>query len=251
MEQFDATVLIMIYFRGCLSRERLKEIPNATEELLKKAGINYKVLDNEGCCGSVLLRTGFKEDAKEVMQDTFRDINGEKVLVSCAGCYLTFKKDYPEVLGKKVDVIHTSHLFFELINNGIIKPSVNSGEVTYHDPCHLGRHMGEYETPRKVIKHYTKLLEMDDNRENSRCCGAGGGVRSAFPDLSLEIASMRLDDAKSTGAKSLVTCCPFCILNLKSCQEDALETIPEDDLMDIMDLSQFLLKRLNSKEAKQ
>ena len=100
----------MIYFRGCLSREKLKEIPQATEKLLEIANINYKILENEGCCGSVLLRTGFVEDALEVMQETYQDVKGEKVLVSCAGCYMTFKEDYPELLGKKVDVIHTSHL---------------------------------------------------------------------------------------------------------------------------------------------
>lgn len=242
----------MIYFRGCLSRERLKEIPTATEELLKRAGIDYKVMENEGCCGSVLLRTGFRDDALEIMQNTYKDIEGEKVLVSCAGCYITFKKDYPEILGKKVDVIHSSQFFSELITDGKIKPSVNSDKVTYHDPCHLGRHLGEYETPRKVIKPHSQLLEMDNNRENSRCCGAGGGVRSAFPDLSRKIASMRLDDANETGAKSLVTCCPFCILNLKSAQEDhTSESDLEKHMINVMDLSQFLLKRLDSTEAKQ
>lgn len=244
----------MIYFRGCLSREKLKKIPDATEKLLKRAGINYSVLDNEGCCGSVLLRTGFKDDAIEIMQDTFRKIKGKKVLVSCAGCYMTFKEDYPEILGEKVDVIHTSHLFHEIIKNGKIKPSVTPDEVTYHDPCHLGRHMGEYETPRQVIKPYAKLMEMENNRENARCCGAGGGVRSAFPELSAEIANMRLDDAKNTGAKSIITCCPFCILNLESIQENYAEKRTSDEnneFMRIMDLSQFLLERLEYKEDKQ
>jgi Fe-S oxidoreductase len=246
----------MIYFRGCLSREKLKEIPNATEELLKMAGVDYKVLENEGCCGSVLLRTGFQDDARKIMQDTLNDLKGEKVLVSCAGCYRAFKEDYPEILGEKIDVIHTSQLFHEFIQTGKIKPSLTHDVVTYHDPCHLGRHMGEYETPRKVIKHYTKLLEMKRNQEKARCCGAGGGVRSAFPELSAEIARMRVDDAKSTGVKSLVTCCPFCILNLKSVQEDSsvkssVNNISEKDVIDISDLSQFLLKRLKSEEAEQ
>lgn len=247
----------MIYFRGCLSRERLNNITNATEKVLQKADIEYKILDNEGCCGSVLLRTGFQDDALEIMQDTFKVIQDEKVLVSCAGCYRTFKEDYPEILGETVNVIHTSHLFLELIEKGIIEPSATKEEVTYHDPCHLGRHMGEYETPRKVIKSYAKLVEMEHNQEKARCCGAGGGVRSAFPELSQEIAGMRLNDAKVTGARTLVTCCPFCILNLEATQEssskrsltdgkldDASSTGKKSDNMIIMDLSQFLLKRL-------
>lgn len=232
----------MIYFRGCLSREKLKEIPRATEKLLEIANIDYKVLEDEGCCGSVLLRTGFVDDALEIMQDTYEDVKGERVLVSCAGCYMTFKEDYPELLGKKVDVIHTSHLFQELLKNGKINPSMDLDAVTYHDPCHLGRHMGEYETPRQVIKSLSKIIEMDSNRENSRCCGAGGGVRSAFPDLSSEIARMRLEDAVKTGAQRLVTCCPFCIHNLKTAQESpGTREGLQDDEMDILDLSQFLL----------
>jgi len=236
----------MIYFRGCLSREKLKEIPQATEKLLEIANIKYKILENEGCCGSVLLRTGFVEDALEVMQETYQDVKGEKVLVSCAGCYMTFKEDYPELLGKKVDVIHTSHLFWELLKKGKIEASQITEPVTYHDPCHLGRHMGDYETPRQVISSYAKILEMDSNRENSRCCGAGGGVRSAFPDLSCEIARLRLDDAVNTGARRLVTCCPFCIHNLKTAQNSfRIREDFQDDDMDNLDLSQFLLLGLN------
>ncbi len=222
-----------------MSREKTKEISNATEELLKKAGINYNILDNEGCCGSVLLRTGFQEDALEIMKETLNDLKGEKVLVSCAGCYRTFKLDYPELLGEEVDVIHSSQFFHQLIQEGNLQPSVNEDEVTYHDPCHLGRHMGEYEIPRELIGSYSKLIEMDHNRDHSKCCGAGGGVRSAFPVLSSEIARIRIEEAKSTGAKSLVTCCPFCILNLESVRST------ENNIIDVMDISQFLLMRLN------
>lgn len=228
----------MIYFRGCLSREKLQKIPDATEKLLKKVGINYKILDNEGCCGSVLLRTGFHDDALNIMQDTLQDLKGEKVLVSCAGCYRTFKEDYPEILGQQIDVIHTSQLFSELIEKGRLELSVTNEKVTYHDPCHLGRHMGEYETPRKVIDPYAELVEMERNREHARCCGAGGGVRSAFPELSEDIGRMRLDDAKYTGAGTLVTCCPFCVSNLELAQESSSGNIT------LIDLSQFLLRRL-------
>jgi len=160
-------------------------------------------------------------------------------LVSCAGCYRTFKHDYSEILGENIDVIHTSHLFHELIKEEKIKPLVTQEEVTYHDPCHLGRHMGEYETPRQVIAPYAGLVELDRNRDKARCCGAGGGVRSVFPELSGEISTMRLDDAKVTGATTLITCCPFCISNLELAQHNS-----SGNQLNIMDLSQFLLRRL-------
>jgi Fe-S oxidoreductase len=210
----------MIYFRGCVAREKLQKVAMATEEILKEAGIDYQLLDNEGCCGSVLLRTGFQEDALKIMLETLKDIGEEKVLVSCAGCYRAFKKDYPEILGKEVDVVHTSQLFADLIKEGKIQPHVTEERVTYHDPCHLGRHMGEYQAPRQVLEETAILVEMDRNRQRSRCCGAGGGVKSAFPETSHKIARMRLEDAEKTGAELLVTCCPFCILNLQSAEED-------------------------------
>lgn len=231
-----------------MSREKLKEIPSAIEKLLEAAKINFNVLEDEGCCGSVLLRTGFIDDALDIMQDTYEDLKGEKVLVSCAGCYKTFKQDYPELLDKKVDVLHTSHLFWELIKNGTIKPSKTMEPVTYHDPCHLGRHMGEYETPRLVINSLAKIIEMNSNRENAGCCGSGGGVRSAFFELSTEIARLRMEEALNTGTRRLVTSCPFCIHHLQSAQET--EQTGEERHVDILDLSQFLLLGLK-KEAEQ
>ena len=87
----------MIYFRGCVVREKLSSISNATETILKKAGVDYTIIDNEKCCGSFLMRTGFKDDALEVMEETFKqlqDMGDDKILVSCAGCYNTLKNDY-------------------------------------------------------------------------------------------------------------------------------------------------------------
>ena len=226
---------IMIYFRGCLAREKLKNIENATEAILKHAKIEYRTLDNEECCGSFLLRTGFVEDAKEIMKKTLKEIENEKVIVSCAGCYKTFKKDYKEILGVEIDVLHTSQLFDSLLKDGIIELEPLDKKVTYHDPCHLGRHLGEYEAPRNVVSKTANLVEMKLNKDNSRCCGAGAGVRSAYPEITEEIVKMRIEDAKEVGAELIITACPFCILNLNSVCLDENK---------IMDISQIIIKTL-------
>jgi Fe-S oxidoreductase len=242
---------MMIYFQGCTAREKLKEISKSTQKLLDQAGVEYIVLDSEECCGSVLLRTGFQEDARDVMRKTWKKLKGEQILVSCAGCYRTFKKDYPEILGEKVDVIHTSQLLAELIQDGKISPLPYTRDlrVTYHDPCHLGRHMDEYQAPRDVLEKTAYLVEMGHNRELARCCGAGSGVKSAFHEISQEVAKMRLEDARRTRSMLLVTCCPFCILNLKSTEESTENENPDEnedsgERLEILDLSQFLVKRL-------
>ncbi len=222
----------MIYFRGCVAREKLNNIADATEKILKHAGIDYKVLENETCCGSFLLRTGFTSDAKEVMKNTLNEIGEEKIITSCAGCYKTFKKDYKEILGVELDVVHTSQLFNDLIKKGKIMPLFLDKTVTYHDPCHLGRHLEEYDTPREILDNISNLVEMERNKEKSRCCGAGGGVRAAFPEITENIAKMRIKDAEDVEAEIIVTSCPFCILNLRSVSNDYKK---------ILDLSEIIM----------
>ncbi len=222
----------MIYFRGCVAREKLNNIAETTEKILKDAGVDYKILDNEKCCGSFLLRTGFTSDAEEVMKNTLKEIGEEKIITSCAGCYKTFKEDYSQVLGVELDVVHTSQFFNDLIKKGKIKPLLLDKKVTYHDPCHLGRHLEEYEAPREILENIAHLVEMERNKEKSRCCGAGGGVRAAFPEITENIAKMRIKDAEDVEAEIIVTSCPFCLLNLKSVSKDDKK---------VLDLSEIII----------
>ncbi len=236
---------MLLYFRGCTAREKLNSISDATEEILRTAGIEYEVLQDEKCCGSVLLRTGFREDAVNQMKKTAMDLNGKSILTSCAGCYKTLKEDYKKFLGIDLEVIHISQLLNQLIVDG--KLDLQSGDdlkgltVTYHDPCHLGRHAGEFDAPRNVIKSVSNLAEMENIREKSRCCGSGGGVKSAYGDLSNSIAKLRIKEAEETGADLLVSACPFCKLNLSSNSES----------LEVLDLSEFLLMCLNNKKDSQ
>ncbi len=225
----------MLYFKGCTARERLTNISDATENLLKIFNIDYRVLDNEKCCGSVLLRTGFRDEAKNQAIENFNNnFKDEKILVSCAGCYKTLKFDYKELLGIELDVIHTSQLFKDLIDKKKVVFEKSNISATYHDPCHLGRHCEEYDAPRDVIKSIANLVEMENIRENSLCCGSGGGVKSAFPEIANSIAKNRIEEAEATGCEKLITTCPFCKLNLGD----------NNSLFEILDLSEFLLSNL-------
>lgn len=224
----------MLYFRGCTVREKLPRIEMVTKGILEKAHIDYRILDDEECCGSFLLRTGFTDDARDVMASTAEKLKGEKVIVSCAGCYNTLKNDYKDLLGVELDVIHTSMLFEQLIKDGAIKPNKLPVNVSYHDPCHLGRHSGEYDSPREVLKATANLVEMENIKENARCCGAGGGVKSAYPEVASKLAQRRITDALETEAEILVTSCSFCLVNLEgACQN------PRG--IRVMDLSEILL----------
>ncbi|MCI6994358.1 (Fe-S)-binding protein [uncultured Methanobrevibacter sp.] len=215
----------MLYFRGCTAREKLPDIQDATEKLLKLANVDYHILDDEKCCGSVLLRTGFLKEAQEQIKKNTEILKGETIITSCAGCYKTLTEDYDGL-----DVIHISQLLNQLIKENKIKLSKNDFDVTYHDSCHLGRHCDVFDEPREVIESVANLVEMKNIRENSLCCGAGGGVKSAYPEIADQMAKSRIAQAKETGCETLVTPCPFCKLNL------------ENDDLEVLDLTEFLVK---------
>ena len=215
----------MIYFRGCTAREKETDISRATEKLLKLADIEYHILDDEKCCGSVLFRTGFEDEALEQISKNTEVFKDELILTSCAGCYKTFKDDYDDV-----DVIHISQLIDDLIKNKKLNFSKKDLNVTFHDSCHLGRHSNVFDSPRDVIKAVANLVEMESIRENSLCCGAGGGVKSAYPEIASEMAKSRINQTKDTGCETLITACPFCKLNL------------EKEYLEVLDLTEFLVK---------
>jgi heterodisulfide reductase subunit D len=252
---------MIIYFRGCIVREKLKYISDATETILKRAGMDFVLLNNEKCCGSFLMKTGFKEDAHQVMNETLNNLlgsisKGDKILVSCAGCYNTLKNDYNELFGVELDVIHISELIVQLIKDEKLIVKKTPIKVTYHDPCHLGRHSGLFDEPRAVINETCTLIEMDRNRENSRCCGAGGGVKSGYPDTALLVASRRINDAENTEAELLVTSCSFCILNLKNAlklrkNKDINDSVNGDNnsINKIIDISELILMGLEDEEV--
>ncbi len=215
----------MLYFRGCTAREKQTDIAEATERLLEIAGVDFHTLDDEKCCGSVLLRTGFIDEAQNQIKKNTEILKGQKIITSCAGCYKTLKEDY-----EGLDVIHISQLLDELISEGKLNFSKKDLNVTYHDSCHLGRHCNVFDEPRNVIQSVADITEMENIRENSLCCGAGGGVKSAYPEIANQMASLRIAQVKQTGCKTLVTPCPFCKLNL------------ENDDIEVVDLTEFLVK---------
>jgi heterodisulfide reductase subunit D len=179
----------------------------------------------------------------------------DKILVSCAGCYNTLKNDYNELFGVNLDVIHTLELISQLISDGKLLVKKIPNKVTYHDPCHLGRHSGLYEKPREAIMEICTLVEMDRNRENSRCCGAGSGVRSAYPDTALLVAQRRIEDAEDTKAELIVTACSFCILNLQNALKHRMNELSDDtvdvnksSINKVLDISELILMGLEDEK---
>ncbi len=239
-------------FAGCTMPLRQAETLKNMMKIFQAAGKDIAYSTDEWCCGSVAMRIGdYKSVEEEVKHNVklFKDMGAKVVFSPCAGCYRTLKKDYPEILDKELpfEVKHITELLIQMINNGQIPFKTSEEEiikVTYHDPCHLGRHMDLYEVPRDVIKLIpgVKLVEMNRNRRNAWCCGAGGGVKSQFPELAVEISKERIQEAIESGAEVLLTSCPFCIGNLTDAYNDMGHELQKK--IEVVDIIDFIASKL-------
>jgi len=234
-----------IYFVGCTTAYRHPEIAKSAFNILEAADIDFQVMPDEWCCGSPLLRTGQRKIAEESIHHNVNVLNSmgvKQVITSCPGCYSTLKSDYPKIVGNtKFKVLHISEILQKILNEGRLEFKKIRKKVTYHDPCHLGRFEGVYDPPREVLRVVPgiELVEMRRTREYSWCCGAGGGVMSAFPEFAAKTADVRIQEALETGAESFVSTCPFCKHNFVRAAEQFNRDI------EILDLTEIVAKAIS------
>ncbi|MGQ9506439.1 MAG: heterodisulfide reductase-related iron-sulfur binding cluster [Candidatus Bathycorpusculaceae bacterium] len=213
----------ILYWVGCMVADRNPKTAVALLKILNHAKVNFTMLmEREGCCGYVLLSTGFWDEAKKVAEENVLKVekSGVKALVTpCAGCYYTFTRLYPKILGISLpcEIFHSSQLIDKFIKNGEVKLKNLNVTVTYHDPCSLGRHSGVFDEPRNVLKAIPdlKFTEMPLNRQLARCCGGGGGLWSFNHHVSMNCAGLRLMDLQSLNVDVLTTACPLCQINFR------------------------------------
>ena len=234
----------ILYFPGCYLcyDSRLRKVAAATANILNRAGVDFGILGpKESCCGESVRKAGnealFKRLARENIK-TFIENGVKKILVSSPHCYHTFKNEYPE-FKVNFEVVHISQYLFELINEGRLKLTKEYGKkVTYHDPCYLGRHNGIYDEPREVLKKIPglELIEMAESRENSLCCGMGGGRIWMETPKTERFSNLRLEQAIGVGAEALVTSCPYCITQF----EDSRLALKDSEVIQIKDITEIL-----------
>jgi heterodisulfide reductase subunit D len=248
------------YYVGCTASYRQVEVAIATAKLFEQLGMDFTLVDDEVCCGSPFFRVGAVDTAQELMKKNLEAFkNVEMVYFSCAGCYRTFTIDYPKWMAENEKLPFKTQHAFELVARLVqqekikFKPNkeLKGKVVTYHDPCHTGRHFAVdmeqemieksdnlmmdsrkikqaieawYEVPRIILRKIEEdvgvvFKEMYRIKLDSMCCGAGGGVRAGYPEFSIRTASLRCDEANAVGADILTTECPFCWRNLSDANE--------------------------------
>jgi Fe-S oxidoreductase len=243
----------VVFHAGCRFSfdSELQNVARTVISILNNVGIDVGILGaNESCCGGRAFDLGFHGEYTKFSQhniETWTNAGVKTVITACADCYFTFKRLYPQN-GSKFEILHTVEFLERLLKEKRIKLSNKIPlNVTYHDPCHLGR-LGEsympwegvekkvlgqmvvydppkprqlgangiYEPPRNILRSIEglNLVEMERNREFAWCCGAGGGVIDAYPEFAQWSANERIEEAKAAGAEAIVTACPWCERNL-------------------------------------
>ncbi len=214
----------ILYWVGCTSGTRTPGTARAVSNILDSAGRDFALLGREeGCCGYILIASGLWDEAKmnaENVAEKVGKVKAEKLLVSCAGCYYTFSKLFPEILEVEMpcEVLHTSQLLESLAAEGMLDYAGVENSVAFHDPCSLGRHAGVYDAPRDVLRRIPELdlIEMPLSKERARCCGGGGGLWSYNNRVSMNSALTRLTkDIVPLNVEVLATACPTCQMNLR------------------------------------
>jgi Fe-S oxidoreductase len=240
-----------LLFMGCLpSYMDMKIIPNLIG-VMDSCNVEYATLaTEEPCCGLPLYLIGspeFRYHAEKVAEK-ISSSGAKEVVTPCAGCYRTLKHLYPEMsfdLG--VEVHHTVQYIDGLIGEKRLRFNREMPrKVTYHDPCDLGRACKIFDEPRDVLKNIPgiELVEMEHNRFEALCCGAGGGMTGFDPDMALKMAVARVREALKSGAEIIVSSCPACKDNLRK----GARAIPREERgkIKVMDITEIVANALES-----
>lgn len=221
---------------------RSQKIAKSVVKLLKQAGVSFGVLTaDEVCCGESIRKLGDEELFTKLAQSNiqlFKDKGVKKIITTSPHCLFAFKQDYPE-LGGNFEAVHYTELLRDLLKEGKLSiPGELAKKVAFHDPCYLGRHNEVYDAPRELVQAVpgAELLELGRTKNNSLCCGGGGGRVWAEVPFGERFGELRITDAVDKKADILVTACPYCITML----DDACSGLEKGDVLEVMELSEFL-----------
>jgi Fe-S oxidoreductase len=238
----------ILFWVGCAGSydDRAKKITRSFVKILNEANINFAVLGSEeSCTGDPAKRAGNEFLFQMQAMTNIEILNAyevENIVTACPHCMNTIKNEYPG-LGGNYKVIHHTEMIEQLINDG--KISIEGGEykgknITFHDPCYLGRANDVYEAPRSLLKQMeVELTEMSTCKSNAMCCGAGGAQMFKEAEKGdKEVFEARTDQALETKADVIATGCPFCNTMLT----DGIKLKDMSDKVEVLDVSEIIVK---------
>ena len=234
----------ILYYVGCAGSfdDRGKKIAQAMARVLKKAGVNFAILgEEERCNGDVARRAGNEYLAQMMIAENVEILNQykpKKIVAACPHCFNTIKNEYPQ-FGATYDVVHHTEFLLDLLRQG--KLNINGAvteQVTFHDSCYLGRWNGIVDAPRQILQMVNggrQLIEMERNRTEGFCCGAGGARMFMEETIGKRINHERAEEVIATGAAAVAAACPFCITMLRDGINDNNGEVEVKDIAEIID----------------
>lgn len=239
-----------LFWVGCAGAtdDRAKKIQQALVRILKKANVDFAILGcEEKCTGDPARRMGneylFDMLAKENIA-TLSKYKFKKIFTSCPHCFNSLQNEYKDY-GTNYSVQHHSQLINELMQDKRLPLGLKEkleSEVTFHDPCYLGRYNNTYVAPREALQAVVKqpLKEMTMNKRTSFCCGAGGGRMFMEEHAGKRINHERTDQAIATGAKTIATGCPFCMTMMS----DGIKDRGKEEEIAVKDIAEIVAERI-------
>jgi Fe-S oxidoreductase len=246
-----------LFWVGCAGayEDRAKKTTKAVAELLSAAGVKFLVLGTgETCTGDSARRSGneflFQQLAAqnvETLNDLFEGVErvDRKIVVTCPHCFNTLGREYPQV-GGNFTVLHHTQLLNRLVRDKkLVSVKPVGQDITYHDPCYLGRHNKVYDAPRELIGAAgAQLTEMPRHADRGLCCGAGGARMWMEEHIGKRVNTERTEEAIDTGASKIATGCPFCRVMLTDGVDD-VAAARDIEKVEVLDVAQLLLGSLD------
>ncbi len=243
-----------LFWVGCAGafEDKAKKTTQAVAELLHLADVKFTVLGpEETCTGDPARRAGNEflfqmlgQQNVEVLNALFegREPMRRKIVVTCPHCFNTLGNEYPQ-LGGEYEVVHHTQLLNRLVRDKKLVPVAPVTEdVTYHDPCYLGRHNKVYEAPRELVgASGAALREMPRHADRSFCCGAGGARMWMEERIGKQINLERTDEAIGTETSKIATGCPFCRVMLTDGVTQRQNEGAAKETLQVVDVAQLLL----------
>jgi Fe-S oxidoreductase len=236
-----------LYYVGCAGSYdgSNQKVVKDTIALLKKAGVSFAVMGKtEKCNGDPIRRFGDEYSFYEIAIENIanmRQYTFDKVVTHCPHCLHTIGKEYAKFEDGVFETVHHTELLAELITNGKIVPEKRIDEkLTFHDPCYLGRHHGEYNAPRAILNAIQgiEIKEMERSKDKALCCGMGGGNMWYELPEGEHLAHNRLHDIGEKNVEKLATACSYCMINFNSSKGHIKET----ENLEVEDIATILAK---------
>jgi heterodisulfide reductase subunit D len=232
-----------VYFVGCVASffPSVQTIPEKLVQIFHVAHVDFAILGGEEwCCGFPLIGAGVPDKMQELMEhnlEKVQSLGAKRVIFSCPSCYQTWNEHYDTEL----ELFHSTQFLEKLVGDGTIPLKEIKMTVTYHDPCDLGRNSGVYDAPRNILKSIPGLtfVELEKNSAQSICCGGGGNLEMADPNLSGTVTQKKIEQIQKTGAKTVVTSCQQCVRTIKS----KARTQKID--LDVLDITELVLQAMS------